>query len=225
MVSSFLFHFHDYRVDLEIYFRSCNRISLICIYNMSFVPTIPVSSLPNVPACFFLMRDIDRSTTGYQICRSLESVVGDGNIVGGGVIKGTFRIYPKTGKARNLLLQNGVTIGSVHVNIIDKSPNIVNDSNNPAEKLIIGNVPLSLATEEIYKATKALGISFRSNWFEEKYRNEKNELSNFKTGRRFIYIDPPQKPLPKTLIIGDFVASLYHKGQKKTNKSSDSGSE
>ena len=135
------------------------------------------------------------------------------------MIRGTFRIYPKTMKARNLLLQQGVTIGAVHVNIMDKSPNIVKDQSNPAEKLIIGNIPLSLATEEIHKAIKALGVSFRSNWFDERYRNDKNELSLFKTGRRFIYIDIPQKPLPKSLIIGDFNASIYHKSQKTPNVS------
>ena len=188
--------------------------------NMAFEPKTPDSSLPSVPACFFQMRDIDRSISGFHICRALESVAGDGNIVGGGVIRGTFRIYPKTMKSRNLLLQQGVTIGSVHVNILDKSPNIVKDLENPAEKLIIGNIPLSLATEEIHKAVKALGVSFRSNWFEERYRNDKNELSLFKTGRRFIYIDIPPKPLPKSLIIGDFNASIYHKSKKNPNVSS-----
>ena len=184
---------------------------------MAFVPKISESPLPNVPACFFMMRDIDRSISGYDICRALESIAGDGNIVGGGVVRGTFRIYTKTTKSRNLLLLHGVTIGAVHVNILDKSPNLVSDPSKPSEKLIIGNIPLSLATEEIHKAIKALGVSFRSNWFDEKYRNEKNELSLFKTGRRFIYIDQPPKALPKSLKIGDFEASLYHKSQKPQN--------
>ena len=187
--------------------------------NMASKQKTTDSSLPSVPACFFLMRDIDRSISGFNICRALESIAGDGNIVGGGVIRGTFRIYPKTIKSRNLLLQHGVTIGSVHVNILDKSPNVVKDQTNPAEKLIIGNIPLSLATEEIHKAVKALGVSFRSNWFDERYRNDRNELSLFKTGRRFTYIDIPPKPLPKTLIIGDFNASIYHKSQKPQNLS------
>ena len=181
---------------------------------MMFQPKTSDSPLPSVPACFFMMRDIDRSISGYNICRALESIAGDGNIVGGGVIRGTFRIYPKTTKARNLLMLHGVTIGAVHVNIIDKNPNLVSDTTKPSEKLIIGNIPLSLATEEIHKAINALGVSFRSNWFDERYRNDKNELSLFKTGRRFIYIDQPRNPLPKSLKIGNFEASIYHKSQK-----------
>ena len=89
---------------------------------MALVPKISESPLPSVPACFFMMRDIDRSISGYNICPALESIAGDGNIVGGGVVRGTFRIYPKTTGSRSLLLLHGATIGAVHVNILDKSP-------------------------------------------------------------------------------------------------------
>ena len=49
-----------------------------------FKPNTSDSPLPSVPACFFMMRDIDRSISGYNICRALESIAGDGNIVGAG---------------------------------------------------------------------------------------------------------------------------------------------
>ena len=86
---------------------------------------------PGVPACFFLLDAIDSKThKGYHICLALEKVVGDGNIIGGGDLKEVFRIYCRTSQARNKLLLEGVTIGDVHV----------------SEKLIIGDVPLSLST-------------------------------------------------------------------------------
>ena len=49
---------------------------------------------------------------------------------------------------------------------------------------------------------------------DERARDEKGKLSHFKTGRRFIYIDVPKKALPKTLQIGLFNATLFHKEQK-----------
>ena len=171
---------------------------------------------PGVPACFFLLDAIDSKThKGYHICLALEKVVGDGNIIGGGDLKEVFRIYCRTSEARNKLLLEGVTIGDVHVTISDKNPKIVSDIDRKSEKLIVGDVPLSLATEEIDKVIGGLdGVRLRSKWFDEMYRNDKQELSLFKTGRRFVYIDVPPKPLPRYVKIGHFRASVYHYSQK-----------
>ena len=56
-----------------------------------------------VPACFFLMEDIDKSLKGYHICVALqEAVAGEGGIDGGGDLKGVFRIYCKKRRLRCL---------------------------------------------------------------------------------------------------------------------------
>ena len=50
--------------------------------------------------------------------------------------------------------------------------------------------------------------------FDEHYRDNEGKLSLFKSGRRFIYIDTPPKPLPTQFKVGKWTPSLYHYGQK-----------
>ena len=108
------------------------------------------------PACFFLMGDIDESTKGYEICVALENVSGEGSIVGGQELKGVFRIYCANKAARNKLVLEGVDIGDVHVTVYDQNPKIVDDAAKPSEKLIVGHIPLSVATAEIDKVVKKI---------------------------------------------------------------------
>ena len=74
---------------------------------------------------FFFVGSIDRSVTGYQICRACEEVTGDGGITGAQRLHGLWRIYPSNIQARNQLLIKGVTIGSVYVPIIGTNPHLV----------------------------------------------------------------------------------------------------
>ena len=46
-------------------------------------------------------------------------------------------------------------------------------------------------------------------------RTPQGQLTNFKTGDRFVEIVVPSEPLPKKKDIGIFTASLYHKEQKQ----------
>ena len=49
----------------------------------------------------------------------------------------------------------------------------------------------------------------------EKIRNRDGKLTRFLTGRRFIFIEIPDKPLVTEVAVGGFKASLYHKEQPK----------
>ena len=49
---------------------------------------------------------------------------------------------------------------------------------------------------------------------DEQEEDEHGKLSHRKTGRRCIYIDAPSQPLPKTLKMGLFAATLFHEEQK-----------
>ena len=83
-------------------------------------------------------------------------------------------------------------------------------------RAIIGNVPLSVSNTEIYDSFSAIeGVQTRSKLYYEGYRNEDKTLTSFKTGRRFIYIDTPKKPLPRFFQVGSWRATLYHYGQKE----------
>ena len=85
----------------------------------------------------------------------------------------------------------------------------------PATRLTIGNLPLSFSNEEISKyISKLPSVNVRSSLMEERARDDSGKLTHWKTGRRFVYIDVPSQPLPKTLRMGSFSATLYDKEQK-----------
>ena len=113
----------------------------------------------------------------------------------------------------------GVTIGGTYISIIENNPHIVKGAGDrPAVKIIIGNLPLSISNDLIMSSLKQVpDISLRTHLFEEKYRDDNGGLTSFKTGRRFAYVNPPPKPLPKDFIVGEWRASLYHKGQKSSD--------
>ena len=87
----------------------------------------------------------------------------------------------------------------------------------PSTRLTIGNVPMSFSNEEILKCIELVpGVKTPSRLMEERARDEHGKRSHWKTGRRFIYIDVPSTPLPRSLKIGIFTASLFHREQKQT---------
>ena len=174
-------------------------------------------SNPNVPACFFFSNHVHKDVTGYEVCREIEKVVGPGKVVGAQFLHGLCRIYLSSLDARDTLLIKGVTIRGIYISIIGQNPNIVHGAGEkPAIKVIIGNLPMSISNDLILSSLKQVeGASVRTRIFDEKYRDESGGLSAFKTGRRFVYVNPPDNPLPRDFTVGEWRASLYHYGQKK----------
>ena len=53
---------------------------------------------------------------------------------------------------------------------------------------------------------------------QEKIRDRDGKLTHFLTGRRFVFINAPLKPLGKSVKIRGFTARLYHKEQLKDKR-------
>ena len=178
--------------------------------------------VPGVPACFFFANAIDRSVTGYQVCKACESVTGPGGIDGAQRLFGLWRIYCTSIKARNNLIKSGVTINNQFIPIIGINPMVVNGAGDgPTVKVIIGKIAKSISNDEIEKSLRELeGIEIRSKLYEECYRDDQGKLSLFKSGRRFVYISVPPKPLPTQFKVGKWTPTLYHYGQKEKEHNS-----
>lgn len=176
-----------------------------------------------VPACFIFGDQISKETTGYKLSVACDKSIGPhGGIDGCQFLNGLWRLYPLTEKARQALLTNGITIDRRHIPVIGTNPKIV-DGPGESVKLIIGKIPLSLSNSEIEKALAEMdNVKVRSKLFYEHYRDEDGKLTSYKSGRRFVYIDKPISPLPKSIDIVKWKASLYHFGQKKIVAASDS---
>ena len=78
----------------------------------------------------------------------------------------------------------------------------------------VSNVPISCEDKQIETALTKIGCELRSTLEKELARNEDGQLTNWETGRRFVWITTPKTPLQKDLKIGIFNAEIYHKEQK-----------
>ena len=170
-------------------------------------------TLLGAPACFIFDSD-SNPIDGLKLCIAGERVSGKGTIVGAQKMGKIFRIYPKTNTAREALIIHGIEYNSTHLPVLTNNPFV--DTGKTSVRAIIGNVPLSVSNTEIFDSFSSIeGVKTRSKLFYEGYRNEDKTLTSFKTGRRFIYIDTPKKPLPRFFQVGSWKATLYHYGQKE----------
>ena len=167
-------------------------------------------------AAVFVLRssflsDSRRSDEGLDLCRACEALTGVGSIDGTQIISGLWRIYSLSVAARRQLIIEGISFRGQAVTVLDANP-FLTHSDGPTTKLIIGNVPISVANSEIEKGLKELDVCLRSHFKEETYRDSGGRTTHFKAGRRFGYIDMPKIPLPKKMKIGpNFLGFLYYR--------------
>ena len=88
----------------------------------------------------------------------------------------------------------------------------------PSTRVTISHVPLSGSNEDIARAIEALGVTLLSKVRYECARDKNNQLTRFKTGRRYLFTSIPDSPLPRKLEIGIFRAEIYHKEQRLAAK-------
>ena len=98
---------------------------------------------------------------------------------------GRWRIYPLSVAARWQLIIEGISFRGQAVTVLDTNP-FLTHSDGPTTKLIIGNVPISVANSEIEKGLKGLDVCLSSPFKEETCRDSKGRTTRFKTGRRFV---------------------------------------
>ena len=156
--------------------------------------------------------------TTWEMCTAAESVSGKDTILGAQEIRSLWRIYPLTMDARQTLIIQGFAVRGVSLTVYRENPFQIKDDGieRPVTKVWIGNVPISCADDEITNALVKIGCELRSDMKHECARNPSNGLTRFLTGRRFIFISLPDKPLEKSLRVNHlFTASVYHKEQPK----------
>lgn len=170
---------------------------------------------------------IDKEYSTSELCSAVEKCSGFGSAIGAQRIGGLWRIYPATETARQKLLISGIVLRGVQVSMRGRNPFIVmsgdgGQTESQSTRLSIGNIPLSFSDTEILECVKALKCEPRSKLFSERDRDASGKLTRWLTGRRFLYITTPSTPLPKSVKIGPFTASLYHKEQRTLTRQKES---
>ncbi|GFR73985.1 hypothetical protein ElyMa_002151400 [Elysia marginata] len=117
--------------------------------------------------------------------KACEAVAGVGSCDGAQKISGLWRIYPTSVEARRDLIVSGVELGGQAITVLGQNPFLVlGQGEIPTTKLLIGNIPMSVAESKIMDALGALGVALRSPMKDEHYRDEMGGLTRFKSGRR-----------------------------------------
>ena len=155
-----------------------------------------------------------------EMCAAAKAVTGRKTTRGAQRIKGLLRLYPRQSQFRAKLLMEGMAMKGMKIQLLDKKKQknfLIEGSQEerPATKVIIGNILLSCDNNEIEIALKKLGVETRSKIRNELARNKEGALTQWETGRRFVFITTPTTPLPPTLRVGIFTGEVYHKEQKK----------
>ena len=161
-----------------------------------------------------------------EICNACEHKTGFKSMIGAQRIGALWRLYPDNNDVRARLLIEGISLRGITVTLRDKNPMAVNRSRMsaqagysydeiPTTRVVVGNVPLSYSDTEILETLKHLGANVVSRLHLERDRDPvTKEMTRWLTGRRFCYIEIPENPLPDSVKIGPFRATIFHYEQK-----------
>ena len=184
-------------------------------------PQTKTTQLPIFIVAKTLPTDGDGEIYGLEIMRAMEDIIGKKASVeciqkGNGL----WRLILWEKRHRDLLLQTELNIRGYTVTLHSRNP-FLNKNGEEQVRLIISNVPYSIANEEIIKPLDSIGVTVSAKDIQwENYRDENRDMLGTKTGRICIFIDPPTSPLPTSMqVAGKSTAYLNYKGmQKKTKK-------
>lgn len=165
-----------------------------------------------------LPNERDKPYTVREICGTCEKKTGHDTIIGAQRLGSLWRIYPRSNATQAKLLLSGFSLRGVSVTPCDKNPFIIRTSAGEREvkttRLTVGNIPISYSNSEIEEMIVKLGGKPRSALFMERDRDDSGHLTRWLTGRRFMYIEVPETPLPSRVELGPFKPTLFHFEQR-----------
>ena len=172
------------------------------------------------PLPIFIKADkIPGDVSIYEICAAAEEISGPVTIDGAMCISGLWRICPLYEASRIKILANGIQLRGCTVGVESINPYTLRGDDSAGTKLYIGNLPFSYSSEAIKKHLQAAGLTLRSEIVWEKARGPDGSLSDWKTGRRMVWVNVPLKPLNRFMKMGNgFSAVLYYKEMKESRR-------
>ena len=188
-------------------------------------PSVTVESVKPV---FIKDKDIgDDTITAINICNAVTRVVGTSKLEGVQKIGSIWRVYLKDMSTRlELTVKEQIVVNGKNVPVYDQNPNHItfkglssrqNGNHRPNnDKLTLKNLPLSVSNQEIEKLLKEKNVMLVSPIFYGKIRDENGQLTSFKSGDRYMFVQPFDHPLPRQQEICNFQCLLLHHGKTQT---------
>ena len=190
--------------------------------------SMPTTSLPmassaksveSVAPLFVKDSDIGEGVTPIQVCDAIVNVINDRKLEGVQKVNNIWRIYLKDRKTRpELSVAEKVVINGKQVKIYDRNPNLTfngihHQQQINSDKLTIKNLPLSVSNMEIQKLLNDNSIKPLSSIKYGLIRDANGQLTTYKSGDRYLYVEPLSPPLPRHQEIGIFKCLLIHHGK------------
>lgn len=164
---------------------------------------------------FILAKDIpatNTTLTGENVYISLMKTVNTEHIAGIQRIGALWRLYLSEQEDRVKLIVNGLSINDVNVVVHDQNP-FTKAKNEHLTRVLIKDLPLSVGDELIKSTLEHMKCTIRGDITRQQLRVG-GRLTNCLNGDRIVYIDPPSKPLPRFLVVGNiFRTRAFHAGQ------------
>ena len=176
----------------------------------------------NSPKPVFVMaKDIPSTNTpltGEQVYISLMKTVKSEHIAGIQRIGALWRLYLSEREDRVKLIINGLCIHGVNVAVHDQNP-YTKAKDEYMTRVLIKDLPLSVGDDIIKSKLESMKCTVRGDITRQQLRVG-GRLTNCLNGDRIVYIDPPSKPLPRFLVIGNaFRTRVFHAGQPEKRDS------
>ena len=175
-----------------------------------------------IPAVFVVasgLQNLGAPVYGLEIVRAIQKITGEldklDDVICVQKSQGLWRINLKTKTDRANLLLRGLTIRGHSISVLSKSPRLVNGMQTI--RLNIGNVPFEIPDHEVKAALEILGLTFGSQIQYEFYKDEEDEPTNVKTGRRYVSIATPSQPLPEWVKVADKYRAYLQYNRKKVH--------
>ena len=154
-----------------------------------------------------------------ELCEACERVSGHGSIDGATLLNRLWRVLPFNEVSRAKLLIDGISLNGKHLQFEGKNPFLHPSGSGEAQttKLIIKNLPFSYSQAAVERNLIKEGFKLRGKMTWMKGRNRRTgHLSDFRDGRRAVFIDLPTGKVNQTIMMGSFRARIEYPEMKTT---------
>ena len=153
---------------------------------------------------------VERAFHTEDMYKTLCRTVSSKEISGIQKIKGLWRLYIETQKARIDLITQGLKIRNVQVAVYDSNPFLSHDEDTI--RVLVKDIPLSASDTMITDELEKRKYNPVGKIIHQRLRVD-GKLTDCLTGDRVLYLKKPSQSLPRFITFGLFRARVFHPGQ------------
>ena len=180
---------------------------------MAVKGTENVSKQRNVLPIYIKEEEVDERCRVVDMCRACESVSGKGSIDGATKINRLWRVLPYNETSRATLLTNGMVSFGRRITFQASNPyvSVSGDGEAMGTKMTISGLPFSYSNEAVERNLIKAGFKPLGKITWMKARDRQGHLTDWRDGRRVIWIEIPNFKHANKLTMGSFSALIHYR--------------